>query len=98
MAKTATIYVQNLNEKVRLPLLKNALFELFANVGIDVREVHAKQNIKLRGQAFVVCGDEDMAEQGISNLQAHYFFGKPLRLSFSRNQSDIVKKLRGIPV
>jgi hypothetical protein len=45
----ATIYVQNLNEKVRIPDLKNSLFQLFSNIGVDVKEVHAKKNIKLRG-------------------------------------------------
>ena len=55
----ATIYVQNLNEKVRIPDLKNSLFQLFSNIGVDVKEVHAKKNIKLRGQAHIVCGDEE---------------------------------------
>ena len=55
----ATIYVQNLNEKVRIPDLKNSLFQLFSNIGVDVKEVHAKKKIKLRGQAHIVCGDEE---------------------------------------
>lgn len=57
--KSATIYVQNLNEKVKIPDLKNQLFQLFSNIGVDVKEVHAKRNIRMRGQAFIVCYDED---------------------------------------
>ena len=52
---SATVYIQNLNEKVKIPELKAALFQLFSGIGADVREVHAKKNIRLRGQAFVVC-------------------------------------------
>ena len=63
--RTATIYVQNLNERVKLSDLKNHLFQEFSNIGVDVREVMAKRNIRMRGQAFVVCGDEDQAEQAI---------------------------------
>ena len=82
--RSATIYIQNLNEKVPISELKNSLFQLFANLGLDVREVHAKANIKMRGQAFVVCGDEDQAEQGIASLQGHSFYNKALRLSLSK--------------
>jgi hypothetical protein len=50
-----------LNEKVGMAELKDSLFQLFSNIGVDVKEVHAKKNIRMRGQAFVVCGDEDQA-------------------------------------
>ena len=50
----------------------------------------------MRGQAFVVCADEDQAEQGIKEMRGHMFFGKPLRLNFTRVQSDTVSKGRGI--
>ena len=50
---------------MKIPDLKNSLFQLFSSIGVDVREVHAKKNIKMRGQAFIVCEDEDQAEQAI---------------------------------
>lgn len=43
-----TIYVQNLNERVKIPDIKNHLYNLFSNYG-DVVEVHAKKNIRMRG-------------------------------------------------
>ena len=49
-----------MNERVKLADLKNALFQLFSNYG-EVVEVHAKANIRMRGQAFVVFQDEDAA-------------------------------------
>ena len=55
-----TLYVQNLNERVKIPDLKNALYQIFSNYG-DLIEVHCKRNIKMRGQAFVVFNDEEAA-------------------------------------
>ena len=49
----------------------------------------------MRGQAFVVCGDEDQASQAINQLRNNMFFGKPLRLSYSKKTSDVVAKLKG---
>lgn len=63
-APNPTIYVQNINERVKIPELKNALYQLFSNYG-EVIEVHAKRNVKMRGQAFVVFGDEESAENAI---------------------------------
>jgi len=68
---------------------------LFSDLGVDVREVHAKKNIKMRGQAFVVCGDEEQATQAINQLRNNMFFGKPLRLSYAKKVSDVIAKLKG---
>ena len=57
--------------------------------------MHAKSNIKLRGQAFVVAQDETIAETMIKELRGYMFFGKPLRLSFAKKDSDFVAKLKG---
>ena len=59
-----TIYVQNLNERVKISDLKNALYQLFSHYG-EVIEAHAKKNIRMRGQAFVVMQDEETAEAAI---------------------------------
>lgn len=48
LPKNPTLYLQNLNERVKLPDLKNALYQLFSNYG-EVVEVHAKTNIRMRG-------------------------------------------------
>ena len=90
----ATVYVQNLNERVKIPDLKNSLFQLFSNVG-EVHEVHAKRNIKMRGQAFVVAQDESIAEQMIKDLRGYMLYGKPMRLTFAKRESDFIAKLKG---
>jgi hypothetical protein len=53
LPKNPTIYIQNLNERVKVPDLKNALYQLFSThanqLGAEVVEVHAKKNIRMRG-------------------------------------------------
>ena len=88
--------MQNLNEKVPLAELKDYLYQLFSNLGINVIEVHCKKNIRMRGQAFIVCGDEQQAELALSQLTNHLVYGKPLRLSFARKFSDVTAKMRGV--
>ena len=90
----ATVYVQNLNERIKIADIKDSLFQLFSNVG-EVHEVHAKKNIKMRGQAFVVAADEEAAETMIKDLRGHMFYGKPLRLNFAKDDSDFNAKMKG---
>ena len=59
-------------------------------------EVHAKPNIRMRGQAFVIFSDEDAAEQALQTLRGYVFFGKPLRVNYSKKESDVIAKMRGI--
>ena len=83
MPKNPTLYLQNLNERVKIPDLKNAIFQLFSNYG-EVVEVHAKQNIRMRGQAFVIYKDEDAAETALQTLRGFVFFGKPMRVNYAK--------------
>ena len=86
--------MQNINERVKLVDLKNSLFQLFSSYG-EVHEVHAKKNIRQRGQAYVVMKDPETAEKAIKTLRGYPFFGKPLRLNFARKEADYVTKLGG---
>ncbi len=49
----------------------------------------------MRGQAFVVCGDEDQAAFSIKQLQFTLFYGKSLRLSYAKKVSDVISKIGG---
>ena len=60
-----------------------------------MHEVHAKKNIKQRGQAYVVTADEETAETMIKTLRGYMFYGKPLRLNYSLRDSDFIAKLKG---
>jgi U2 small nuclear ribonucleoprotein B'' len=83
-----------LNERIKIVDLKNSLFQLFSTYG-EVHEVHAKQNIRQRGQAYIVMKDPSLAEMAIKTLRAYPFFGKPLRLNFAKKDSDYITRLSG---
>jgi U2 small nuclear ribonucleoprotein B'' len=68
---------------VKIADLKNSLFQLFSSHG-EVLEVHAKKNIRARGQAFVVMKTAPMAEKAIKTLRGYPFYGKPMRLNFAK--------------
>ncbi|KAG2233106.1 hypothetical protein BDF21DRAFT_422056 [Thamnidium elegans] len=89
-----TVYVSNLNEKVKLDVLKNSLRTLFKQFG-NVLDVIAHQNIRMRGQAFVAFPDEESAEKAIKELQHFVLYDKPMVLQFARNKSDVHAKTDG---
>ena len=93
LPRNPSLYIQNLNERVKIPDLKNALYQLFSHYG-EVVEVHCKKNIRMRGQAFVVFQDEDSAEQAVQALRGYVFFGKALRVNYSKKESDVIAKMR----
>ena len=74
--------------------MKNSLFQLFSNHG-EVHEVHAKANIRMRGQAHIVMADEETAQTAIKALRGYFFYGKPLRANFAKTSSDMIAKLKG---
>lgn len=89
-----TVYVSNLNEKVKLDVLKNSLRTLFKQYG-DVLDVVAHQNIRMRGQAFVAYPDEESATKAIKDLQHFMLYDKPMVVQYARNKSDVHAKTDG---
>lgn len=57
--------------------------------------MHAKKNIYVRGQAFIVMHDEETAEATIKALRGYMFYGKPMRLNFAKKESDVIAKMKG---
>ena len=57
--------------------LKEKLHQLFCAYG-KILKVCAKANIRMRGQAFVIFDDKDVAEQALNLLQGFILFGKPM--------------------
>lgn len=82
-----TLYVCNLDEKIKIPNLKQSLRELFSQFG-NIIDVVAHKNIRLRGQAFVVFDQIDSAVNAQKNLRNHELFGKPMVVQFAKTKSD----------
>jgi len=84
-----TLYVQGLNEKIKVHELKCCIFELFSTYG-EVLDVVAAGSWKKKGQAFVVFRDISCATNALRALQAFVFLDKPMRIVYCRTKSDII--------
>jgi hypothetical protein len=72
-----TLYVQNLNEKIKKGELKRALFALFSQFG-KLLDVVVCRTDRLRGQAWVVFGDVAASTTGLHQLQGATLFDRPM--------------------
>ncbi|PIL31181.1 hypothetical protein GSI_05878 [Ganoderma sinense ZZ0214-1] len=90
---TETLYIQNLNEKIKIPVLKASLRGLFKSYG-EVLDVVAHSNLRMRGQAFVSFESPEMAKKALKEVRGFPLYSKPMQISFARTRSDaVVKKL-----
>ncbi|TFK56396.1 RNA-binding domain-containing protein [Heliocybe sulcata] len=88
-AATETLYIQNLNEKIKIPVLKASLRGLFKSYG-EVLDVVAHANLRMRGQAFVSFPSADIAAKALKEVRGFPLYGKPMQISFARTPSDAV--------
>jgi len=88
-----TLYIQNLNEKIKIPVLKASLRGLFKSYG-EVLDVVAHSNLRMRGQAFVSFDSAETAKKALKEVKGFPLYSKPMQISFARTRSDaVVKKL-----
>ncbi|KAI1823592.1 RNA recognition domain-containing protein [Xylaria intraflava] len=83
----ATVYVRNLEERVKPDALKTALTAVFSEYGTIV-DIVAKTNLKAKGQAFIVFDNPESAHQAIDEIQGFELFDKPMQLALARTRSD----------
>ncbi|KAF9439102.1 hypothetical protein BGZ76_011340 [Entomortierella beljakovae] len=86
-----SLYIKNLNEKIKIEVLKKSLRAIFGQYG-EVLDIVAHANIRMRGQAFVIFDNSDIAAKAMSEVQSFPLYGKPMLIQFSRNKSDIHAK------
>ncbi|KAK0537574.1 hypothetical protein OC834_000720 [Tilletia horrida] len=86
-----TVYVRNLNEKVRLPILKETLTNLFSLYG-EVLSVTAHANLRMRGQAFVALDSKKAANKAVKEVQGFPLYGRPMQMGFAKTTSDSILK------
>ncbi|KAK0500901.1 hypothetical protein EDD18DRAFT_1146487 [Armillaria luteobubalina] len=90
--KCETLYVQNLNEKIKIDVLKSSLRGLFKPYG--VLDVVAHSNLRMRGQAFVSFETPEQAEKAMNDVRGFPLYSKSMQISFARTRADaVVKKL-----
>ncbi|KAL7743780.1 hypothetical protein ACLKA6_016838 [Drosophila palustris] len=89
-----TIYINNLNEKIKKEELKKSLYAIFSQFG-QILDIVALTTLKMRGQAFVIFKEIGSASNALRTMQGFPFYDKPMRIGYSKTDSDIVAKLKG---
>ncbi|GJQ12502.1 hypothetical protein GpartN1_g4293.t1 [Galdieria partita] len=89
-----TIYVRNLEEKVKKQELRQSLYEAFSQFGRIV-DVVALKTARMRGQAFIAFEDIASATNALRGLQGFLFYNKPMVIQYAKTKSDKIAKLDG---
>lgn len=89
-----TIYINNLNEKIKLDELKKSLLAVFSQFG-KILEVLAFRTLKHKGQAWVVFEEVSSATNALRQMQGFPFYDKPMRIQYAKTKSDIITKADG---
>ncbi|XP_057439265.1 U1 small nuclear ribonucleoprotein A [Lotus japonicus] len=89
-----TIYINNLNEKIKIEELKKSLHAVFSQFG-KILEVFAAKTLKHKGQAWVVFEDLSSASNALRQMQGFPFYDKPMRIQYAKAKSDIIAKADG---
>ncbi|EEF44674.1 U2 small nuclear ribonucleoprotein B'' 2 [Ricinus communis] len=89
-----TIYIKNLNEKVKKEELKRSLYCLFSQYG-RILDVVALKTPKLRGQAWVCFSEVMAASNAVRQMQGFPFYDKPMRIQYAKTKSDCLVEAEG---
>lgn len=74
--------------------LKKSLNAIFSQFG-QIHEITALKTLKMRGQAFVIFKEVSSATNALRSMQGFPFYDKPMRIQYSKSDSDVVSKLKG---
>ncbi|XP_018606375.2 U2 small nuclear ribonucleoprotein B'' isoform X1 [Scleropages formosus] len=90
-----TIYINNLNDKIKKEELKRSLYALFSQFG-QIIDIVALKTMKMRGQAFVVFKEVASSTNALRQLQGFPFYNKPMRIQYAKTDSEIILKTRAM--
>jgi U2 small nuclear ribonucleoprotein B'' len=90
----ATLYVRNLNEKLKVSVIREALLTIFSQFG-KVVDIKYKRNLQHRGQAFVSFESIEIATEAMQKSQGFPLFDKPMDIQYAREPSFAVSALDG---
>ncbi|KAK2107183.1 hypothetical protein P7K49_016697 [Saguinus oedipus] len=89
-----TIYINNLNEKIKKDELKKSLYANFSQFG-QILDILVSRSLKMRGQAFVIFTEVSSATNALRSMQGFPFYDKPMRIQYAKTDSDIIAKMKG---
>jgi len=83
-----------LPEKIKIQTLLTELQAIFEQFG-NILEIHAKKNLRMRGQAFIVFEEIESAQKAVNSMQGFPFHDKKMRIAFAKRDSDLIAKKKG---
>nr|KJB23297.1 hypothetical protein B456_004G090600 [Gossypium raimondii] len=89
-----TLYINNLNEKIKIDQLKKSLHAVFSQFG-KILDVLAFKTLKHKGQAWVIFEDVNSATNALRRMQGFPFYDKEMRIQYAKTKSDIIAKADG---
>uniref|UniRef100_A0A8C5VDR4 U1 small nuclear ribonucleoprotein A n=1 Tax=Microcebus murinus TaxID=30608 RepID=A0A8C5VDR4_MICMU len=89
-----SIYINNLNEKIKKDELKKSLYAIFSQFG-QILDILVSRSLKMRGQAFVIFKEVSSATNALRSMQGFPFYDKPMRIQYAKTDSDIIAKMKG---
>ena len=89
-----TLYKKNLNEKIKIDELKEALNKEFSQYG-EIIEIRVRNTIRLKGQAFISFKTKEQSSKAKKNLNDKLFLNKKLIIEFAKTPSDSILLLQG---
>lgn len=89
-----TIYINNLNEKIKKDELKKSLYAIFSQFG-QILDILVSRSLRMRGQAFVIFKELGSATNALRSMQGFPFYDKPMRIQYAKTDSDIIAKMKG---
>lgn len=89
-----TIYINNLNEKIKKEELKKSLYAIFSQFG-QIMDIVALKTLRMRGQAFVIFKEISSATNSLRTMQGFPFYDKPMRIQYCKSDSDVIAKMKG---
>merc|ERR1711935_218158 len=84
-----TIYINNLNEKIKKDELKKSLYAIFSQFG-QILDIVALKTLKMRGQAFVIFKELNSGTNALRSMQGFPFYDKPMRIGYCKKGSDVI--------
>ncbi|WRX11453.1 RNA recognition motif domain - like 10 [Theobroma cacao] len=99
-----TLYINNLNEKIKIDQLKKSLHAVFSQFG-KILDVLAFKTLKHKGQAWVIFEGVNSATNALRRMQGFPFYDKEMknwkdileieRIQYAKTKSDIIAKADG---
>lgn len=94
IAPKHVIYVNNLNDKIKIHTMKQHLHAAFSQFG-PIVDIVMRKSYRLRGQAFIIFKDIECAAKALRTMQGFIFYDKPMRIQYARTESDLITKQKG---